>query len=149
MNSKTLIASLWLLASLCLAGRVLADTPIYKWVDEQGRVHYSTEPHGDKAQQLAVQNQGVDPTQAATGAPAPSTAASAQQQRDTKLVQAQQSDSPACKAGRDRLAKYLQADKLFKVDDKGNQVPLSADDKQKALDDARAYVDQTCGGGGT
>lgn len=150
MKLKTLIASLSLVAGLCAAGVALADAPIYKWVDEQGRVHYSTEPHGDKAQPLAIQNQGNALQQPATPAPGASTSAAAQQaQQDAQLTQPQSTDTPTCKAGRDRLAKYLQADNLYKLDDKGNQVPLSADDKQKALADARAYVTQNCAGGGT
>ena len=150
MSIRIVIASLSLVAGLAAATLACADTPIYKWIDEQGRVHYSTEPHGDKNQKLAVQNQGNDPSQSSTPAPAASTAAAAQQQyqRDAQLVAPQATDSPACKAGRDRLFKYLHADSLYTIDDKGNKVALSADDKKKALDDARAYVTQACGGGG-
>jgi hypothetical protein len=149
MHLKTLIAWLSLAAALCAASVALADAPIYKWIDDQGRVHYSTEPHGDKPQQLAIPNQGAASPPATTAPGAASAAASQQAQQDAQLVQAQSTDSPTCKAGRDRLAKYLQADNLYKLDDKGAQVPLSADDKQKALADARAYVTRNCGGGGT
>ena len=150
MDLKTLIASLSLAAGLCAAGLALADTPVYKWVDDQGRVHYSTEPHGDKPQQLAIQNQGNNPSPPASTAPAAVSAGAAQQaSADAQLVQAQSTDTATCKAGRDRLAKYLQADTLYRKDDKGNQVPLSADEKQAALVDARAYVTKNCSGGGT
>lgn len=120
-----------------------ADTPIYKWVDDKGNVHYSTEPHSDKAQQLTIPNTGTLPN---PDAPPPAAAPSPQD--DAKLVQPQPADSPACKAGRDRLFKYLHADSLYQVDDKGNKQPLSAADKAKALDEARAYVNQACNGGG-
>ena len=145
MNTRILIASLSLVAGLCSASLVLADTPIYKWVDDQGRVHYSTEPHGDKAQQLAIQNQGNSASPPASTAPG---AAPATPQNDALLVQPQATDSPACKSGRDRLFKYLHADSLYSKDDKGNKIPLSAADKKKALDEARAYVTQACSGGG-
>lgn len=145
MNTRLLIASLWLVAGLCSAGSVLADTPIYKWVDDQGRVHYSTEPHGDKAQQLAIQNQG---NSASPPAGTAAGAAGAKFQNDALLVQPQATDSPACKVGRDQLFKYLHADNLFTKDDKGNKVSLSAEDKKKALDQQRAYVTQVCSGGG-
>jgi len=148
MNIRTLIASLGLAAGLCVAGSSLADTPIYKWVDDQGRVHYSTEPHGDKPQQLAIQNQGNNPSPPATTAAGAPTA-NQQYQSDAQLVQPQSTDSPACKAGRDRLFKYLHADSLYSLDDKGNKVPLPADQKQKALDEARAYASQACNGGGS
>ena len=144
MNTRLLIASLSLVAGLCSTGLVLADTPIYKWVDDQGRVHYSTEPHGDKAQQLAIQNQGNSSSPPASTAPG----AAGAPQNDALLVQPQATDSPACKVGRDQLFKYLHADSLYTKDDKGNKVPLSADDKKKALDQQRAYVTQVCNGGG-
>ncbi|HSN18656.1 MAG TPA: DUF4124 domain-containing protein [Gammaproteobacteria bacterium] len=148
MKLKILIATFSLAAGLCAAGLAYADTPIYKWIDEQGRVHYSTEPHGNKSQQLAIQNQGDLSTPPASSAPGASTAAAAQQSKsDAQLVQPTADDSPACKAGRDRLFKYLHADSLYSIDDKGNKVPLSANDMKKALNDARAYVTQACGGG--
>ena len=149
MHLKTMIVSLTFAAGVCAAGLAWADATIYKWVDDQGRVHYSTEPHGDKAQALAIQNQGNNLSPPATTAPGAATAAASQRaQQDAQLVQPQSTDSPSCKAGRERLGKYLQADNLYKLDDKGNQVALSADDKEKALDDARAYVTQNCRGGG-
>jgi hypothetical protein len=139
---KTVCATLLALAYMSSA---LADTPIYKWVDDKGQVHYSTEPHGDQAQQLGIQNTATpNAGTAVTPVPATSTATAA---ADAQLVLPQAADSPTCKAGRDRLFKYLHADSLYSVDDKGNKVPLPTDQKQKALDEARAYVTQACGGG--
>ena len=150
MNVKLLIVSLSLAAGLSAAGIAVADTPIYKWVDSKGQVHYSTQPHSDNAQQLSIQNQASNPVPPASTAPgASTTAAAAQYKSDAELVAPQPADSPACKAGRDRLFKYLHANSLYSLDDKGNKVPLSAEDKKKALDDARNYVNQACNGGGT
>ncbi len=148
MKLKTLVAASLALSLLGL-GAVRADTPIYKWVDEQGKVHYSTEPHSDKAQQLNIQNNGTLPNASTKPLPpaaagqAPAGAAA----DDATLLQPQPGDSPACKAGRDRLFKYLHADSLYQLDDKGNKQPLSADAKKQALDEARSYVTQACGGG--
>jgi uncharacterized protein DUF4124 len=138
MNTKTFCASLLLFGCV---GTALADTPIYKWVDAQGQVHYSTEPHSDKAQQLGIQNTAT--SHAGTDvAPAASTAPS-----DTALTTPTPTDPPACKFGRDRLAKYLHAGTLYTKDDKGNDVALSAADQKKAVADAREYVKQTCRSG--
>jgi hypothetical protein len=102
-------------------------------------------PHSDKAQQLSIQNTstphaGTD----VTPVPGASTSDSA---GDAQLVMPQPADTAACKAGRDRLFKYMHADSLYSVDDKGNKVPLAPADKAKALDEARNYVKQACGGG--
>lgn len=144
MNMKPFLCTC-VAAGLLAAGLAHADTPIYKWVDDKGQVHYSTVPHTDNDKQLPIQNTatphaGTD----VTPVPGASTSPAA---GDAVLVQPKQDDSPECKAGRDRLFKYLHADKLYSVDDKGNKVTLSADDMKKALDDARAYVKQACGGG--
>ena len=138
MNAKVLCASLLALACMSVA---LADRPIYKWVDDKGQVHYSTVPHSDKAQQLGIENTatphaGTDVTPVATTAPS-----------DAELTASKPTDPPACKFGRDRLTKYLQASKLYSTDDKGNKTQLSDADKKKALDDAREYVKETCGSG--
>ncbi len=142
MNTKILCASLLACAYM---SAVLADTPIYKWVDDRGQVHYSTVPHSDKAQPIGIQNTatphagtGVTPIPGASTDPAAN---------DASLVQPQAADSPECKAGRDRLFKYLHADKLYTTDALGNKTTLSDADKQQALQQARDYVKQACGGG--
>ena len=147
MNTDIRTFTIIVLALGCLvAGTAMADTPIYKWVDDQGLVHYSTVPHSDKAQQLAIQNTSTP--NAGTGVtPAPGSA-SANAAGDAKLTQPQATDSTACKAAREQLDKFLHADKLYSADDKGNKTELSDGDKQKALNAARAYVSQSCNGGG-
>jgi hypothetical protein len=137
---KLIFPSLLLLACVSAA---LADTPIYKWVDAQGQVHYSTVPHSDKAEQLPIQNTST-PNAGTAVTPAPG-AVSAGPADDAKLVQSQPTDAPACKFGRDRLSKYLHAGTLYSTDDKGNKTPLSDADRQKAVNDARDFVKQVCG----
>ncbi len=144
MHIRTKVICAVLLA-LAYMGAALADTSIYKWVDDQGQVHYSTVPHSDKAQQLSIQNNSApNAGTAVTAAPGAATNPAA---NDAALMIPQAADTPECKAGRDRLSQYLHADNLYSVDDKGNHVPLTADDKKKAMDVARAYVKQVCGGG--
>ena len=136
-------------AALLLAGAAWADTPIYKWVDPQGVVHYSTEPHGDSAKQTNIINSGNSlPNPSTAPVPAGATGASPSAAADATLVQPNPADSPACKAGRDRLFKYLHADTLYQLDDKGQKTPLSKQDQAKALDEARNYVRQACSPGG-
>src|SRR5690348_1648717 len=103
---KTIIAAI----ALCLAGAAWGDTPIYKWVDAQGVTHYSTVPHDSNAKPIDIVNSGTLPNPSTAAAPASATAA------DAGLVMPTPADSPACKAGRDRLFKYLHADSLYQVD---------------------------------
>jgi|HubBroStandDraft_5_1064220.scaffolds.fasta_scaffold185285_2 hypothetical protein len=132
------------LGMLVMASSAWGDTPIYKWVDAQGGVHYSTVPHSDDAKQLSIVNTGTLPN--ASTAPGAATAASSPA-ADASLVMPTQADSPACKAGRDRLFKYLHADHLYVLDDKGQKQQMSKDDQDKALNEARDYVRQACAPG--
>ena len=137
------------LGAVLLAGAAWADSPIYKWVDSQGVVHYSTEPHSDAAKPIGIVNSGNSlPNPSTAPAPAGVSGASASAAADATLLQPTPADSPACKAGRDRLFKYLHADNLYQLDDKGQKVPLSKEDQAKALDEARNYVRQACSPGG-
>lgn len=132
-------------AALYLAA-VHADTPIYKWVDDQGKVHYSTEPHGDKAQQLAISNTANAPSAGTSAAPSSATVQAA---NDATLARPQASDSPACKEARERFFTFLHSDHLYSVDGQGNKTELSPEDQQKAIDDARANASRACNGGGS
>jgi hypothetical protein len=126
-----------------------ADTPVYKWVDADGKVHYSTEPHGDNAQPLGIVNKGTLP--GATTAPgAASATGPGAAVDDATLTQPASGDSSLCKSARDTLAKYLHSGQLYQLNNKGEQQPLSPTEQQKVLDGARNYVKQACNpGGGT
>ena len=138
---KTIIAAI----ALCLASAAWGDTPIYKWVDAQGVTHYSTVPHDSDAKPIGIVNKGSLPAPGTAPAAASATGASS---ADTTLVTPTPADSPACKAGRDRLFKYLHADSLYQVDSNGQKQKLSASEMQKALDESRDYVREACGPGG-
>lgn len=138
---KTVIAAI----ALCLASAAWGDTSIYKWVDAQGVTHYGTVPHDSNAKPIDIVNTGTLPSASTAAAPSSTTASAA---ADTALVMPTPADSPACKAGRERLFKYLHADSLYQIDSSGQRQKLSADDMQKALDEARNYVRQACSPGG-
>ncbi|NVK88033.1 MAG: DUF4124 domain-containing protein [Gammaproteobacteria bacterium] len=55
MNSKRLLLILVMLMFGSISLTVSAATKLYKWVDEQGRVHYSDSPQGN-AQQTAIES---------------------------------------------------------------------------------------------
>jgi hypothetical protein len=138
---KTFIALI--IGTLVLASAAWGDTPIYKWVDPQGVVHYSTVPHSDDAKPLNIVNTGSLPNPSTAPLPANAGASA-----DATLVMPTPADSPACKAGRDRLFKYLHADTLYQMDAKGQKQQMSKEDQDKALNEARDYVRQACAPGG-
>lgn len=141
------IVSTLALGALLLATAAWGDTAIYKWVDAQGQVHYSTEPHSSDAKQLDIVNKGTLPS-ASTAPFSASAAAPSSATDDAALVVPTAKDSDACKKGRERLFQYLHADTLYQLDSKGNKQPLSKQQQEQAVTQARAYVQQTCSQGG-
>ncbi len=147
MSIKTLSA--FVLGALLLAGSAWADSAIYKWVDDKGVVHYSTEPHGDNAQQTNIINSGNSLPNPST-APPPASAtgpATAPGDDDATLEAPLQADSPACKAAREQLARYLQASSLYQINN-GQKRTLTAQERAITLDVARLKVHNTCSPGG-
>ena len=138
------------LGAVLLASAAWADAPIYKWVDSKGVVHYSTEPHSDAAKPIGIVNTGNSLPSPST-APFPASAAgpaSAPGADDATLVAPLQADSPACKAAREELSRYLGASSLYKVGANGQKTTLSAEETAIVVNEARIKVRQACSPGG-
>ncbi len=127
---------------------------VYKWVDDQGRVHYGEQPpSGGQAQQMQVQ-------QAPPAAEAPDDAT--RQERQQKLLRAfdeeraqkteeEQKQREAavrkernCAIARDRLTSMNQAGYIYDLDDKGERRVYSDAERAAAEQKARADVDRWC-----
>jgi Domain of unknown function (DUF4124) len=128
---------IFLLMVTLLSGSVLADSPIYKWVDKDGQVHYSTVPHSSDAKPINITNsaQGLAP---ATGTIAGSAAA------DKLMPQISPTDSAACKAAKQKLSQYMSADVLYTTTPDGKQKKLSKDEQAKVVQRARNDVTVAC-----
>lgn len=126
-----------LIATALFAGSVLAGSPIYKWVDKDGHVHYSTVPHNANAKPINVQN-------SAEGmAPSPGTVAGSAA-ADNQMPQVSGDDSPACKAAKQRLSQYMSSDALYTKTPDGKQKQLTKDEQSKVLQRARNDVTVAC-----
>ena len=125
-----------LLAALIM-GAALADMQVYKWVDKNGNVHYSTVPPDQNAQVLNIVNSAG---QASSASSAPSATSSVERALTTTSPE----DSPACKSAKEALGKYLDASYLFTLSKDGKKEQLSAKDQGKAIAQAKSAVTQAC-----
>ena len=138
-----------LLVALCAAP---AGAQVYRWVDKDGKVHYSDKkPKDAAAQELAIQSQASDPA-AAEKAMAELKAqnegldeADAQRKQDAaRQAQAKQQREAQCKAAQSEVQLLASVNRYFTVDHKGDRVYDSDAQLAARRAAARARAAQLC-----
>ena len=147
MSTRTALAFAALLAA------VAAHAQVYRWVDEQGKVHYGERPPaGAKAN--AIEDRLATPP----GAPAQKGASdAAQQERDFQRRRMEREQQEArdqkaaekvrqqCERERSRLAQLRNVRRIaVGVDEKGNQRYMSEEERTNAIASQEAAIAQTC-----
>ena len=134
---------------------LLVSTPlqaaIYKCTDAQGDTQYSDEPCGDDTTVFVPR-----------AAPAPAGDATERMDKTQRLLRAydvenaerQRQETAArtaraeaetnCVTARDRLRNITQARALYRLDEDGNRVVLSFDERAASEEQARAAVERWC-----
>lgn len=128
---------LLLLATALLMTTAWAQNAVYKWVDKNGQVHYSTVPPSATLAPTSIVNT------ADLQAPAASSAVSAASQA-AALTTITPDDSTACKTARETLAKYLSASYLYTLGKDGNQQKLDPEQQAATVAQAKNAVSQAC-----
>jgi hypothetical protein len=128
---------------------------VYKWVDENGKVHYGDSP---QASQPTVE-MNVDDT-----APAPSFSDDelSREEKRERLLQSMEEDRlekqekrdkqraeneknrQKCIRYRDRMRHYERANALYKLDRDGNRIYMSAGERDSATKSLRAKINKYC-----
>jgi hypothetical protein len=139
-------------AGLLLVVSAAAWGGIYKWVDENGQVHYGERaPQTSRSEQVQVE-QG----------PAPDTNAAQRRAKQQKFMRAideerkvkesarKKAEQKAaqrqrqCAMARDRLRTYERSSRVYRVDSKGNRVYLPDSSRDQAISQARRDVQRWC-----
>lgn len=146
----------FILILLLLAGGQVGAA-VYKWVDEKGQVHYSNRPQGDDARELKIRDQRINTTPGAS----PETAQQ-RLEKQRKFIEAERQEKEAiqeeklkqrekeqkrerqCHQARDYLANISGSGVLYDLDEKGQRVYLTEEQKGKAIEAARRDVEQLC-----
>lgn len=131
------LRSLILLLAALVTTAALAQGAVYKWVDKNGNVHYSSVPPTSTLAPTAIVNTADDSVAAARNAPSAASAVAA-------LTTVKGDDSPACKSARETLAKYLSATYLYTLGKDGKQQKLDAEQQAAAVAQAKNTVTQAC-----
>ncbi len=135
-----------LICCVCLTLSAANASEVYRWVDENGVVHYSDRPVVEAAERVAVRT-----PRAPEAPPAPPTgdvpAGSDAQGKlfaepDPDQVDAQRSAN--CEAARARLAQLERAPRLYREGPEGERQFLADEEIELLRDEARELVDAWC-----
>lgn len=147
------------LSVLLLGLAMPASAQLYKWLDPEGRVHYTDQPPPPDAKQ--DQKLNIKKTQPGT-VPAPSSeekpASQSYQERELEFkkrkVEQEQSQAKAteqekqeqdlCRSARQRLATFQEAGRVYSVDEKGERVYTDDAARQRYLDEAQQDIAKHC-----
>ena len=131
------LRSLILLAAALCTTAALAQSAVYKWVDKNGNVHYSSVPPSSTLAPTAIVNTADESAPVTPSAPSAASAVAA-------LTTIKGDDSPACKTARETLAKYMSASYLYTLGKDGKQQKLDPKQQAAAVAQARNAVTQSC-----
>lgn len=151
-----MLRSFAFVAALTLSA--VASAAVYKWVDPDGRVHYSDRPPSDQALIVNIVSQPTDHERVAART------SSEQKQRDTTTQQdrnqkADQTNAQAvntdvaksrakqCDEAKERYRVAVDSHKIYKLGTSGERQYLNDAEISQARLNARRELDESCGPG--
>lgn len=159
LTAATRLAAAGLSLILVAAPAAMAqDASVFKWVDAEGVPHYSDQPPADaSAEELNIrfrrsdramaQNQAKPKTAAGETAPAPGasgneTTPSSVEEAERQLAQAER--QATCEKAKERVAKYSNARRLYKLEPNGERIYLSDEEIDAERAEANRAVKEWC-----
>jgi len=157
MHRTSLNTKLVLIAAIPLLATAAAASEIYRYVDEDGTVHYVDRPTGEpEAERVAIvsrptNNQAVQERYDARfgNSEADDEAAEDTEDENEPKTRAQRRAEAAerakkCEQYRQQLEMVVSHRRLYREDENGERVYLSDDEVQESRDRAQELVDETC-----
>ncbi len=134
---------------------IVAHAGVYKWVDENGKVHYGDQPQASQP----IVEMNIDDT---TPVPSSSGDVLSREEKRERLLQSMEEDRvekqekrekqlavkeqnrQKCNQYRDRMRHYERANSLYKLDKDGNRVYISDADRVSATKNLQAKIKKYC-----
>ncbi len=128
-----------------------AGAQIYKWVDEQGNIHYGDKPIvNSEEMDIDVKKKGnlkVSGTREENRQKLLNAYAEDQQRKNKekeKLKKKKKKRQEHCMRSKDNLKTYERASSLYNLDKEGNRVTMSNDEREKATATLKKYLKKYC-----
>ena len=149
------------IAALLLANVSFAE--IYKWVDEQGNVHYGDRPVGQSEALDIPSKASPNLSNSSASSPADSAAIAQQRQQQRQRLldsydqeraeknqakaerkEKEEKHKRACVQARDKLLSYQRASAIYDVDDDGKRVYISQEEREASEARLRDAIKKNC-----
>jgi len=132
--------------------------PVYKWIDEDGQVHYGSRPDNKNAKEIEIKNSFID-SGSSTATPLSAEERANKLKRFVNSLDAENKSIAdekrkkkekeelklqRCHASRDQLKRYENSGALYDLDEKGNRILLNKKQYEQAMGQARARVEKWC-----
>lgn len=128
-----------------------SSSEIYKWMDDQGNVHYTDRPDHKSSERIFIASRPTDNSriQAQTQArrdrrAAADVAAVAAGPTPDELRATARERAERCNTYEDRLIRFTQSRHLYREDARGERVYLDDVEKQAARERVRRQIDENC-----
>lgn len=137
---------------LALAGGAAA-AKVYKWVDDEGNVHFGDRPAGQDAQEMELRvRPPAQRSQPVPLAPIGGNIGDVMEEDRLRRREAREQEKQAreerqrnCALARDRLRRFVESNYLYDIDDSGNRVILSNEQREASEQRARDEIQRYCG----
>jgi len=154
--SKTFISVFFISVFTLFINTAQAAT-VYKWVDEDGQVHYGSKPRHKDAEKVKIKKRYID-----SGNSTPSLSTQERLKKQKKFIDSIDAENKSlseakrkkqeqeelrntrCNAARDQLRRQESASALYDLDEKGNRILLDKKQYEIAIKQARDRVKKWC-----
>ena len=154
--NKSLIYVFMVFIFLPLLSNVNA-ADVYKWIDEDGQVHYGHKTENKNAKKIEIKNRYID-----SGNSTAPLSAEERVNKQKRFLNALEAENKSiaddkrkkreqeelrvsrCNASRDQLRRAENASALYDLDEKGNRILLNKKQYEQAMSQARARVEKWC-----
>lgn len=155
LNNQFIYLFFILISTLML--NAVNAAPVYKWVDEDGQVHYGSRSDSENAKEIQIKDRYID-----SGNVPPPLSSQERVDKQKKFINAMDAENESlseekkkkkeqeelkiarCNAARDQLKRREAASALYDLDEKGNRILLNKKQYEIAMEQARARVEKWC-----
>jgi len=137
-----------LLINMC---SVANATTVYRWVDEDGLVHFGNKAENEKAKEIKIKIINKNSGESESSSKQRQKFLNALDQEKKSIAEEKKKKKEQeeikltrCNASRDQLKRAENASALYDLDEKGNRILLNKKQYDKAMAQARARVEKWC-----